>query len=219
MKLNILSENFITYVEQMFNPILFLCFVFGVTLLIQYFRQERDHFFDETAFCKKYMIAHGMACLFSFCYLNALYFLSLLKSEIFSVLVLALFYGFLLKIVITQNGETGGYIEDFNGASGAIMYITASLSPVVFIFIHVMLGVFFFFLYKREEEKFEWKMKIMNRSIDAIEAFAAAIITRLFDPNTLIECLWQNSIMIAIFTLIIPFINEIVVKFIENRSY
>ena len=41
---------------------------------------------------------------------------------------------------ITQNEENGGYIESFDGASGAIMYVTSALSPVVFVVIHALLG-------------------------------------------------------------------------------
>jgi hypothetical protein len=50
--------------------------------------------------------------------------------------------------------------------------------------------------------------RIFRRLIDCVEALIASIIVKVFIPNTFIENLWVNSIMIAVFTLIIPFLND-----------
>lgn len=97
-------------------------FVFAVTVAIRLVQEEwRDKYFDETAFGKIYLIAHGMACGFAFIYSCILYFVPENGSGLAAFLMLILIYWFAIKIVITQNAENGGYIESFEGASGAIM--------------------------------------------------------------------------------------------------
>lgn len=127
--------------------------------------------------------------------------------------MLILFYLFVIKIVITQNEENGGYIRSFEGASGAIMYVTSALSPVVFVVIHVLLGVIYFVLYKQNDKDKDWKKRIIRKAIDCVEAFVAAIIARVFIPHTFIESLWINSIIIAVFSLISPFFNNWLYKY------
>lgn len=118
-----------------------------------------------------------------------------------------MFYGFAIKIIVTQNTENGGYIEEYDGASGAIMYITSALSPVVFVAIHFLLGGICFWLYKRNDNDEVWRKRIFRRAIDCAEALIASIIAKIFIPNSFIANLWLNSIIIAVFTLIIPFFN------------
>ena len=138
-----------------------------------------------------------------------MYFVSENGSGVAASLMLLLFYWFTIKIVITQNEENGGYIESFDGASGAIMYVTSALSSVVFVVIHALLGVICFWLYKRKDNDGEWKKRISRRAIDCVEALAATIIAKVFVPHSFIQNLWINSIIIAIFTLIIPFFNDL----------
>lgn len=123
-------------------------------------------------------------------------------------MMLVVFYGFLIKIIITQNEENGGYIESLDGASGSIMYITSALSPIVFVVIHILLGGICFLIYKRNDNDILWKKRIYRRMIDCVEAVIASVIVRIFVPNTFVANLWLNSIIIAIFTLIIPFVND-----------
>lgn len=176
-----LINNIIEYLKQVATPILVLVFVFIVAVAIRMIQEEwRDKYFDETAFGKKYLIAHGMACGFAFIYSGIMYFVP----------------------------ENGGYIESFDGASGAIMYVTSALSPVVFVVIHALLGGICFGLYKRNDNDEDWKKRIIRRVIDCVEALVAAIIAKVFVPHSFIQSLWINSIIIAVVTLIIPFFND-----------
>lgn len=204
-----LINNIIEYLKQVATPILVLVFVFIVAVAIRMIQEEwRDKYFDETAFGKKYLIAHGMACGFAFIYSGIMYFVPENGSGVAAFLMLVLFYWFAIKIVITQNEENGGYIESFDGASGAIMYVTSALSPVVFVVIHALLGGICFGLYKRNDNDEDWKKRIIRRVIDCVEALVAAIIVKVFVPHSFIQSLWIDSIIIAVFTLIIPFFND-----------
>lgn len=202
-------NDFFKYMKQAAMPILFLVVVFIVAVAIRMVQEEwRDKYFDETAFGKKYLLAHGMACGFAFIYSLIMYFIPENGSDIAAFLMLGLFYKFAIKVVITQNTENGGHIESFEGASGAIMYITSALSPVVFVVIHALLVVICFWLYKQNDNDEHWKKKIIRRAIDCFEALMATIIASVFIPHTFIQSLWINSIIIAVFTLIVPFFNE-----------
>lgn len=204
-----LINNIIEYLRQVTMPILFLMFVFIVTVAIRMIQEEhRNKYFDEAAFAKKYLKAHGMACGFAFIYLGIIYLLPENGSDIVAFLMLVLYYWFAIKIVITQNEENRGYIESFDGASGAIMYVTSTLSPVVFVVIHTLLGAIYFVLYKQNDNAENWKKRIIRRAIDCVEALIAVIIVKVFVPHSFIQSLWINSIIIAIFTLIIPFFND-----------
>lgn len=205
----LINNNIIEYLKQVAMPILFLLFIFFVTVAIRMVQEEwRDKYFDETAFGKKYVIAHGMACGLAFIYSCIMNFVPENGSGVAAFLMLVLFYFFAIMIVITQNKENGGYIESFDGASGAIMYVTSALSPVVFVVIHALLGGLCFWLYKRNDNDEDWKNRIIRRAVDCIEALVAAIIAKVFVPHSFIQSLWINSIIIAVFTLIIPFFND-----------
>lgn len=202
-------NNIIEYLKQVAMPILFLLFIFFVTVAIRMFQEEwRDKYYDEAAFGKTYLIAHGMACGFAFIYSGIMYFVPKNGSGVAAFLMLVLFYWFMIKIVITQNADNGGYIENFEGASGAIMYVTSALSPVVFVVVHALLGGISFFLYKRNDNDEDWKKRIIRRAIGCVEALVATIIVKLFVPHSFIQNPWINSIIIAVFTLIIPFFND-----------
>ena len=188
------------------------------SVAIQFFREEsKDRFFDENKFWKKYVKAHGMACIFALVYACTFYFVPEDGAGAIAIIILVLFYGFLIKIVMTQNEDNGGYIEDMDGASGSIMYITSALSPVVFVIVHFLLGLICYGIYKREDDSSEWKMRIIKRGIDCGEAFIAMLIFKLIIPKTFVFNLWLNVIVISIFTLILPFINEKIYGCIENK--
>ena len=207
--MEVLISNTIEYIKQTAGPILLLVFVFIVTATIRMIQEEwRDRYYDETAFVKKYFIVHGMACGFAFIYSSIMYLVPEKGSGAAAFLMLILFYYFAIKIVITQNAENEGYIESLEGASGAIMYVTATFSPIVFVIIHALLGGTFWGLHKINDNDEYWKKMSVRRAIDCMEALVAAIIVKLFIPYTFIHNLWINSIMIAVFALIIPFFND-----------
>lgn len=103
-----------------------------------------------------------MACGFDLIYLCILYFIDGNESGIATFLMLILFYGFMLKIIITQNKNNGGYIEDNEGVSGTIMYVTSALSPVWFVIIHLLLGGVCFWVYKKNGNDEVWKKGLLK---------------------------------------------------------
>lgn len=211
-------ENIIAYMEQLITPLITLFIVFVISVLIHFFREEgKDKFFDENKFWRKYVVAHGMACTFALIYTCIFYFIPKEGTGVVAIVILLLFYGFLIKIVMTQNGDNGGYIEDMDGASGSIMYITSALSPIVFVVAHGLLGLICFLFYKREDESVEWKGRGVKCGIDCGEAIFASIIVKLIIPETFIANLWLNVIVISVFTLLLPFVNEWIYRCIENR--
>lgn len=213
-----LFGNLIVYMEQLIKPIVFLFIVFIVNVAINYFREEnKGHFFDEYRFGRKYIIAHGMACLFSIVFLSIFYFLPKFGSGVVAACILIVFYCFLIRIIMTQNVDNGGYIEDLDGASGSIMYITAILSPAIFIVIHALLGLGCFFFYKKEDNSAEWKFRIIKCGINCAEALIATIIVKIYIPQNFIDSLRVNVIMISIFTLTIPFVNDIIYYFLRKK--
>lgn len=202
-------DALIEYIKQAATPVLILVLVFAITVLIRMVKEEwSDKYFDETEFGKKYLVAHGMACGFALIYLCILYFIPENRSCIGALVMLALFYGFTIWVIHIQNSENGGNIENFEGASGAIMYITSALSSDVFILIHALLGGICFWMYKRNDNDVDWKKRIIRRVIDCVEVLVATIIANIFVVHTFIQYLWINSIIIEVFTLIIPFFND-----------
>lgn len=200
----------IDYLKQGFQPILFLFLVFLFTVVIRLVREEwRNKYFNENEFGKKYILAHGMACGFALIYSCVLYFVSDSGSYVVSLIMLVLFYGFLLKIITTENQQNGGYIENLDGASGAIMYITSVLSPVVFVGVHLLLGEICLLIYKSNDD-YVWKTRAIKRIIECGEAFIASLVIKVVATDTFVDVLWLNSIMIAVFTLIIPSINDFI---------
>ena len=156
-------DAWINNIIEYLKPIIFLLVIFAVTVVIRMFQEEwRYKYFDETEFGKKYLIAHGMACGFAFIYLGIIYFIPENGSGVAAFLMLVLFYWFVIKIVITQNVDNGGYIENLEGASGAIMYVTSALSPVVFVLVHALLGCICFLMYKRNDNDEDWKKRIIR---------------------------------------------------------
>lgn len=57
-----------------------------------------------------------------------------------------------------------------------------------------------------------WKKRFFRRLIDCVEALVASIIVKVFTPNSFIENLWLNAIVIAVFALVIPLFNDWVYK-------
>lgn len=204
-----LMNSIIECLEQVAWSILFLVFVFSVTVAIRRKREKyRNKYFDESGFSNKYILAHGMACGFALIYSCVLYFIPDNGSGVVAFIMLILFYVFLIKIITTQNPENGGYIENLDGASGAIMYITSALSPLTFVVIHFLLAGICFGIYKWNDNDLVWKNRILKRAIDCGEALIATFIVKIFDPHTFVANLWMNSVIIAVFTLIMPFVND-----------
>ncbi len=204
-----LIDDFIEFIRQAAMPILFLVLVFVGTAVYRLGKKEwKDKYIDGAVFVRNIVIAHGMACGFAFIYSIVQYFVQKKESDFLAILMLFLFYFFALKIVRLQNSENGGYIENFEGASGAIMYVTSALSPKVFVFIHAVLACICFALYKRNDNDEVWKKRIYRRAIDCVEALFVSIIVKIFMPHTFIGCLWINSIIIAVFTVLMPEINK-----------
>ena len=202
-------NRFIGNVEQALIPICFLALVFFITVAVRMKKEElKSNFFDENAFGKQYLISHGIACVYALIYSCAWYFIPANGSFLIAFLMIILFYWFAIKIITIQNAENGGYIESIEDASGVIMYITSVLSPIVFVGIHVLLAVLCFWLCKRNDNDVECGKIFYRRMIDFVEALVAAIVVKIFMPHTFVHCLWINSIVIAIFTLIMPFLND-----------
>ena len=68
--MEVLINNFLKYIQQAIKPILFLALVFFIVGAIRMFQEEsRDKYFDETEFGKKYLVAHGLACVFAYLFL------------------------------------------------------------------------------------------------------------------------------------------------------
>lgn len=86
-------NDFFEYIQQAAKPILFLVFVFFVTVAIRMIQEaRRNKYFDKTELAKKYMVAHGMACGFVFIYSCILYFIPKNESGVAAFLMLMLFY-------------------------------------------------------------------------------------------------------------------------------
>lgn len=200
------------YATEITKELLVLVLVFTISVLVRWLQWERrDKYFDENMFFSKYCIAHGMACIFALIYTCFFGFISSGASDSIAVIMLVVFYVFLTKIIMTQNAEKGGYIENMDGASGAIMYISAALSPTLFVIVHVVLVLISFWFYKREDNDSKWKKRMINRGVDSGEAIIAIIMTCFIPHELFIENLRLNVFMISVFTLILPFINESII--------
>ncbi len=195
------------------KPILFLTIIFVLNFIIRSIQEERrDEFFIVREFVNKHLVAHGMACIFAIIYICIFYWIPEQGSALIVFFMLILFYGFLFKIINTQNKDTGGNIESSDGVSGAVMYVSSALSPIVFVLVHALLFFLVYYLYKREDNNSEWKPYIISRIIDFFEAIVASVVVNLVSTDTFLRYLWMNTMIIAVFTLGLPFLNEWVIE-------
>lgn len=206
-------NNVIFCFEQIVQAIFVLVVAFIINVSINYFiEKNKDNYFDDEKFNIKYM-AHLMACIFSFIFLCISYLVPKEGSGILGFIPLSFFYYSVIKIIMKQNKDNGGYIENLDDASGSIMYITSSLPPNIFLVIYIVALFVCLYFYKRENE-YRWRVLMIKRGIDCVLALVTIIIAKVIVPETFICCIWLNVIMISLFTLIIPSINNLIyIKF------
>ena len=212
-----LLDNIKDQFEQLLLPLCVLILAFILSTIIQYIKERQKSDFCEITFSKKFIVVHFMACIFALIFICIYYFVPKDYSGITGVIALVVFYSFLIKIIMLQNEDNGGYIEDLDGASGAIIYITSALSPLIFIVFHGVLAVICFFVYRYKCDDEEIKINIIKQAVNCFEAIVAMAIFELASPDTFIGNLWFSVISISIFTLILPHLNEPICDYIEER--
>lgn len=200
-------------IEDIINPISWLCIVFASTIMIHYYRNKKNIEFDEKKFCDRYLKSQGLAVIYSLFYLCICDYLSKFNSVTISFYTFCLSFFLLISITMIQNKENGGYIENFEGASGAIMYITASQNPVIFIFFYALVAMWQYLIIKREGE-YEYRKNFIIKVLEAIEALITAFLVNNFHLFT--NLLSKNAFIIAVFTLIMPLVNDIITEYMVN---
>ena len=211
-------SNIFESIKQLSIPIFVLVIVFLVNAYVQYKREkEKDEYMDELLFWKTNVIIQGMACSLALLYECVFYFLNRYESDAFAIIVIILFYVFLIMIVQKQNEDNNGYILDLKGASGAITYITASLSPIIFGVLYAIFLVIIYIQYKKNERAGEWRAKLIKRIVDLVGTIVAIIIVKNLPQESFLLNLWGNCVMISIFTLLVPLVNQKLYEKIDSK--
>ena len=210
----ILYSDLIGYVKQVIMPLGVLAFSFLINAFVQYrIIKSKEYIVDNEAFKLKFLIAHGLACVLALVYAFLLYYL---EGNQLPGLLGGIFFAFLISITTIQNKENGGYIESFDGASGAIMFITASINPYWFSVLHASIVFICFLKYRRKPEKKECE-SLWRYIIAYVEVMVVLALNRFIEPDTFLGVLWLNVIIISVFTLLLPLFEKKIVAVITDR--
>ena len=209
----LLYSEIIGYGEKLLAPIVLLVISFLINVFYRYKNIESEEYVvNVIEFKRRFWTAHGLACIFSLVYaLLKIY----LKGTSVELIVVIIFYVFLLWILIIQNKDSCGYIESLEGASGAIMYISASLEPGIFVVLYSAF-IFYIYLYNKNGDK-ERKMCVWKLVIDLSETIISLIIATIITPSTFLGVLWINVVAISVFTLLLPLLNERILLVLINK--
>lgn len=186
--------NIIEYGERLVVSLCLLILSFTISLYIEYRKIEEDFFVDQLYFKQKYILAHGLACIFSLFYACISYFVS---GTSFEIIMIIIFYVFLIKIIMVQNSEDFGYIELMDGASGPIMFISATIHATAFVIMYTIMIIFSYWKYKLEDNNTEIKSKKNIYAINLTENIVLVILVKYIQPDSFIGTLWLNVIIIS----------------------
>lgn len=142
------------------------------------------------------LYAHGVASLLAL--LTSL--LNIYHAD--SVIVpLIMFVSF---IIITKMQNEHGYIENMEGASGVLLYLSSVLSPTVIIVFSLLLILFYFRFAVADEER---SCLIIVQALSIAEALILALINVAIPTTSVIGCLWTITSCFIVFSLILPKLN------------
>jgi hypothetical protein len=195
--------------EKILFPIVFLLLVEMIVFVIGCLnKKDSEKCFDETTYIKKYGIPNLIACIFAAISMVLSYFADSSHILIGWVYIIVIFI-FSIYLIYKQNEDNSGYIDSLENASAVLLYISTIVIPFAYAILYLILIVFLSILYKITDNDELIKMK-KNRFVDLLEALVASGIM-FFIPYKdfgLIGYLWFNTIIVIVFSILIPVINK-----------
>jgi len=179
-----------------------------------YILSKNDIYVDEVQFnfhIKVQLLSVLLAIAYSVIY-------SYLSDSSVAWMLVILFYIFWIKIVMYQNRETNGYITDWDGMYGMLIFVTATLPVYAFLVIYILIILYLYLWRKKEldsDEKKERRKKIRVRSIDLIETIILWLIM-FCKVDGFGNRVLYSSVLIAVFTIILPALNPYILKKISD---
>ena len=142
------------------------------------------------------LYAHGIASLLAL--LTSL--LSIYYPD--SIMVPLVMFASVIVIAKIQNDQ--GYIENMEGASGVLLYLSSVLSPGVIIVFALLLILFYFRFAVADEER---SCLIIVQALSIAEALILALVNVVIPTTSVIGCLWTSTSCFIVFSLILPELN------------
>ena len=195
--------------EKICFPIVSLLLIEMLVFLVRFFKKmNEEKCFDETAYFKKYGIPNLLACVCAAISM-VLSFYADSSHILIDWLYIIFMFGFSIYLIYKQNEDNNGYIDSLESASAVLLYISTIVMPFAYAIFYLILIAIIFILFKINEDD-KLKNTIRNRAIDLLEALIASGIM-FFIPCKdfgLIGYLWFNTIIVIIFSILIPEINK-----------
>ena len=107
-------------------------------------------------------------------------------------------------ITITKVQNEYGCIENMEGASGVLLYLSSVLSPTVIIVFTLFLILFYLRFAFADEER---SCLIIVQALSIAEALMLALINVIIPTTSVIGCLWTITSCFIVFSLILPDLN------------
>ena len=108
---------------------------------------------------------------------------------------------FISIIIITKVQNEHGCIENMEGASGVLLYLSSVLSPTIIIVFSLLLILFYFRFAVADEER---SCLIIVQALSIAEALILALINVAIPTTSVIGCLWTITSCFIVFSLILP---------------
>lgn len=120
-----------------------------IPIVAEYFKMKNEDKYVSDVEFMLFVKVQLLAFLLSIIYVA---FYSILCETDIAWLLIIIFYGFSIKIVMLQNESNGGYVTEWNGLSGTILFVTATLQPWLFIALYIANIIYHKWMIKREED-------------------------------------------------------------------
>lgn len=193
--------------------VLFIAICHMIPIVIEYFKREKEEKIVCVVEFKLFVKVQMLAFFLSIIYVT---FYSFLSESDLAWLLIIIFYGFLIKIIMTQNESNGGYVTEWNELSGTILFITATLQPWLFIAIYIINIFYHKWMIKREEDCYNHRyLKIKKRIIDIVETALLWLLVSVIPMNTFVGTIIWNSILISVFSFALPPLNNAIFSRVE----
>lgn len=185
-----IMQDFTTFAGRFIFPLIVLLIVVDAHSL-------RTTGSDDVVKIHIILYAHGIASL-----LALLTSLLIIYSPDSIMVPLVIFVSI---IVITKAQNTQGYIENMEGASGVLLYLSSVLTPAVIILVAFLMILYYYRFYFPDDDR---SHLIILEVLNIADALLLTIISVIIPTTSIIGSLWTIICCFTVFSIILPSINS-----------
>lgn len=111
---------------------------------------------------------------------------------------------FISLIIITNVQTERGYIENMEGASGVLLYLSSVLTPAVIILVAFLMILYYYKFYFPDDDR---SCQIIIQILNIGEALLLTIINIIVPTTTIAGCFWTVICCFIVFSLLLPDLN------------